>query len=397
MEELSMEKVVIVSAKRTAIGAFGGTLKDIVPAELARSVLESILMNINIDKEYIEEVILGCILQAGHGQNIARQTALNTGLPIKTVATTINQVCGSGLSSVILACRGIASGDISIAAAGGTENMSLSPYIAEGIRWGVKMNDIKLRDSMMSDALTDSFHAIHMGITAENIAEKYGISRQEQDRFALYSQQKAQKAIKEGRFKDEIAPVELPKKKDCPLFEIDEFPRFNTTIEGLAKLRPAFKKDGTVTAGNSSGINDGAAMVLVMSKTKASELGVKPLAQIVSYAAIGVDPKIMGIGPVYSTKLALKKAGMDIKDIGLIEANEAFAAQSIAVMREAGFREDITNVNGGAIALGHPVGASGARILTTLLHEMKRRNVEFGLATLCVGGGMGVSLIIQNI
>ena len=393
-----MEKVIIAAAKRTAIGSFGGALKDIPPSELARVVLEDMISEIRFDKEYIEELILGCILQAGQGQNIARQTALRSGLPVQTVATTINQVCGSGLSSIIQASRGIMSRDTNVVAAGGTENMSLSPYVAEGIRWGIKMNDIKLRDTMISDALTDSFHDIHMGITAENIAEKFGISRQEQDQFALYSQQKAQKAIKEGRFKDEIVPVEIPQKKGCPhVFETDEFPRCNTTIEGLAKLKPAFMKDGTVTAGNSSGINDGAAMVLVMSKTKASELGVKPLAQVISYAAIGVDPKIMGIGPVYSTRLALKKAGLDIKDIGLIEANEAFAAQSIAVMREAGFNEDITNVNGGAIALGHPVGASGARILTTLLHEMKRRNVEFGLATLCVGGGMGVSVIIQNI
>lgn len=393
-----MDKVVITAAKRTAIGSFGGSLLNIPASTLAAQVIENIMSCLMIDRDIVDECILGCTLQTGQGQNIARQAALNSGLSVKTTAMTINQVCGSGLLSVILAYRSIITGDASIVIAGGTENMSRAPYIAEGVRWGVKMNDTKLRDSMMSDALTDSFLDIHMGITAENIAKKFGISRHEQDAFAAHSQNKAEKAIKSERFKAEIVPVTIPQKKgEAVIFETDEFPRFDTSIDSLSKLRPAFIKDGTVTAGNSSGINDGASILLMMTEKKANELGIKPLAQIVSYSQAGVDPAFMGLGPIYSTELALKNAGMVIDDIGLIELNEAFAAQSIAVMHEAGFDEEKTNVNGGAIALGHPVGASGARILTTLLHEMKKRNEELGLACLCVGGGMGVSVIIRNI
>ena len=393
-----MDKVVITAAKRTAIGSFGGSLLNIPASTLAAQVIENIMSCLMIDRDIVDECILGCTLQTGQGQNIARQAALNSGLSVKTTAMTINQVCGSGLLSVILAYRSIITGDASIVIAGGTENMSRAPYIAEGVRWGVKMNDTKLRDSMMSDALTDSFLDVHMGITAENIAKKFGISRHEQDAFAAHSQNKAEKAIKSERFKAEIVPVTIPQKKgEAVIFETDEFPRFDTSIDSLSKLRPAFIKDGTVTAGNSSGINDGASILLMMTEKKANELGIKPLAQIVSYSQAGVDPAFMGLGPIYSTELALKNAGMVIDDIGLIELNEAFAAQSIAVMHEAGFDEEKTNVNGGAIALGHPVGASGARILTTLLHEMKKRNEELGLACLCVGGGMGVSVIIRNI
>jgi len=393
-----MEKIYIVSAKRTAVGNYGGALIGISAEKLARVVLEKTISDLSIDKKEIDEVILGCILQAGLGQNLARQVAVNTGLPIEVPAMTLNQVCGSGLRSVSLGTQIIKAGDREVIIAGGVENMSRAPYLLNEARWGTKMGDVDLKDSMISDALTDSFNKYHMGMTAENIAKKYGISREEQDEFAAFSQEKAKFAIEKGKFKDEIVPISIPQRKgERIFFDTDEFPRFGTTVEKLSKLRPAFEKDGSVTAGNSSGINDGAAIIVLMSERKAAELQIKPIAEVISYASVGVDPKIMGIGPVFSTKLALEKANLRIEDIGLIEANEAFAAQSIAVIREAGFDTDKVNVNGGSIALGHPVGASGARILTTLLYEMKKRNEEYGLATLCVGGGMGVSVIVKNI
>lgn len=393
-----MEKVVIVSAKRTAIGSYGGGLKEISAEMLARVLIEKTISDISIDKNEIDEVILGCSIQAGLGQNLARQVAVNAGLPLKIPAITINQVCGSGLRSTSLGAQIIKTGDSEVIIVGGTENMSRAPYLLNEARWGARMGDVDLKDSMMFDALNDSFNNYHMGITAENLARKYGISRTEQDEFAISSQQKARYAIENGKFKDEIIPVMTPQKKGVEIvFDIDEFPRFDTTIEKLSKLKPAFQKNGTVTAGNSSGINDGAAIIVLMSGKKAAKLQIKPIAEIISYASVGVDPTIMGIGPVVSTRIALSKAKLKIEDIGIIEANEAFAAQSIAVIREAKFDIDKVNVNGGAIALGHPVGASGARILTTLLHEMKRRKEEFGLATLCVGGGMGVSVVIKNI
>ncbi len=393
-----MEQPVIVAAKRTAIGAYGGAFKDIPAEQLARTVLEELISDIGIDKNDVDEVILGCVLQAGLGQNVARQVAINAGLAIKTPAMTINQVCGSGLRSVSLAAQTIKTGDNDIVIAGGMENMSRAPYIQESLRWGAKMGSVTSKDSMLSDALIDVFSDIHMGITAENIAEQYDISRVQQDEFATDSQQKAEIAIKNNRFKKEIVPISIPQKKGEPLVIVtDEYPRFGTTADKLARLRPAFKKDGMVTAGNASGINDGAAVLILMSRRRAKQLGIKPLAEVLSYASVGVEPKIMGMGPVNACKNALKKARLTTQDIGLFEVNEAFAAQSIAVLRALDLDIDKVNVNGGAIALGHPVGASGARILTTLLYEMKKRNEEHGLATLCVGGGMGVAVIVKNI
>ncbi|MBT3320251.1 MAG: acetyl-CoA C-acetyltransferase [Clostridia bacterium] len=392
-----MSNPVIVAAKRTAIGGYGGTLAGIGAEQLARIVLEQVIEDTGLDKGEIDEVILGCVLQAGLGQNIARQAAVNAGLPIDTPAMTINQVCGSGLRSVSLAAQTILAGDNDVVIVGGTENMSAVPYVLDDMRWGAKMGTSPARDLMVDDGLTDAFAKTHMGITAENIAEQYDISREEQDEFAAYSQQKAQKAIEEGKFKDEIVPITIPqRKKDDIVFDMDEHPRFGATAQGLAKLRPAFKKDGTVTAGNASGINDGASILIVMSAQKAKTLGMKPLAQIVSYASVGVEPSIMGIGPVAASNAALNKAGLGVGDIGLFELNEAFAAQSLAVLNDLKLPIDKVNVNGGAIALGHPVGASGARILTTLIHEMGKRGDELGLASLCVGGGMGVTVVVKN-
>ena len=392
-----MKNPVIVAAKRTAIGAYGGSLSSLSAAELGRIVTQQVIKETGIDTAVFDEVLLGCILQGGLGQNVARQVAVNSGIPIEVPAMTINQVCGSGLRSVSLAAQTILCGDNSAVLAGGCENMSRAAYVQDNVRFGAKMGDVVMRDMMVGDALTDVFSNVHMGITAENIAEKYGISRQEQDEFAAYSQQKAQDAIEAGKFKEEIVPVVIPqRKKDDIVFDTDEHPRFGTTAQALSKLRPAFKPDGTVTAGNASGINDGACALIVMSADKAAELGMKPLSEIVSYASAGVEPSIMGIGPVPASRFALEKAGLTVSDIGLFELNEAFASQSLAVLKELQIPIEKVNVNGGAIALGHPVGASGARILTTLIYEMKRQGQEFGLASLCVGGGMGVSMIIKN-
>lgn len=340
---------------------------------------------------------MGCVLQAGIGQNLSRQASVRAGIPVSVPATTINMVCGSGLKTVCLAAQSIITGENQIVVAGGAENMSQAPYLQNDLRWGVKMGEVKLIDSMICDALTDVFNQYHMGITAENLAEKYGINRADQDLFAKNSQEKAERAQKDGLFNNEIVPVNVKlKKNDSKLVELDEYIRFGTTVEKLSLLKPAFKKDGTVTAGNASGINDGAAGLVIMSKEKAQTLGIRPLAKIISYASAGVDPSIMGIGPVEACRIALRKANLKISDIGLIEANEAFAAQALAVTRELGLDPEKVNVNGGAIALGHPVGASGARILVTLLYEMHRRNIRFGMATLCIGGGMGISIIIER-
>ena len=393
-----MKNPVIVAAKRTAIGGYGGTLSSVSAAQLGKTVTQQVIDDTGLDRALIDEVLLGCILQGGLGQNVARQVAVNSGIPVEVPAMTINQVCGSGLRSVSLAAQTIISGDNKIVLAGGTENMSRAAYVSDSVRFGAKMGDVSLRDMMVGDALTDVFSNVHMGITAENIADKYEISRKEQDEFAAISQQKAQVAIEGGKFKEEIVPVAIPqRKKDDLIFDTDEHPRFGTTKETLAKLRPAFKKDGTVTAGNASGINDGACALIVMSAEKAEELGIKPLAEIVSYSSAGVEPSVMGLGPIPASRQALQKAGLQTGDIDLFELNEAFAAQSIAVLRDLEIPMDKVNVNGGAIALGHPVGASGARILTTLVYELRRRKQELGLASLCVGGGMGVTVIIRNV
>ncbi|MFC5541115.1 acetyl-CoA C-acetyltransferase [Ureibacillus sp. FSL K6-3587] len=392
-----LEEVVIVSAVRTAIGSFQGSLKDIPAPTLGSIVIKEALHRAGIEPNQVDEVIMGNVLQAGLGQNPARQAAIQAGLPETVPAMTINKVCGSGLKSVHLAAQAIAVGEADIVVAGGFENMSQAPYLLKNARSGFKMGDQNLVDSMIHDGLWCAFNDYHMGITAENLASQYHITREEQDEFAARSQARAAKAIVEGKFKEEIVPVEIPQRKGDPIiFDTDEFVRPGTTVEKLSALRPAFKKDGTVTAGNASGINDGAAAVVVMSKKKAEELGITPLASIVANAAVGVDPAIMGIGPAEAVRKALKKSDLTLDQIELIEANEAFAAQSIAVDRELHFDSDKLNVNGGAIALGHPIGASGARILVTLLHEMKRRDAKLGLATLCIGGGQGVATIVQR-
>lgn len=392
-----MKKVVIASAVRTAIGSFGGSLSGVSAVELGAIVIKEALNRAKVKPDMVDEVFMGCVLQAALGQNVARQASIRAGIPVEVPTMTINKVCGSGLRSVSLAFQSILTGDNEIVVAGGTENMSQAPYYLPKARWGLRMGNGELVDGMIYDGLWDIFNGYHMGITAENLAEKYGITREEQDEFAAASQQKAEKAIKEGKFKDEIIPVEIPQRKGDPvIFDTDEFPRPGTTVEKLAKLKPAFKKDGTVTAGNASGINDGAAALVIMSEEKAKELSIEPLATIVAWASGGVDPSIMGLGPVPATKKVMEKAGLTVNDMDLIEANEAFAAQSIAVARELKFDMEKVNVNGGAIALGHPIGASGARILVTLLHEMKKRNSKYGLATLCIGGGMGTSLIVKR-
>ncbi len=393
-----MKEVVIVSAARTAIGSFGGSLAGFSAVQLGVFAAREAIKRAGINPAEINETIVGNILSAGEGQNIARQISINSGIPETSPAMTINKLCGSGLRAVSMAAQFIMLGDADIVLAGGTENMSNAPYLLKKARFGYKMGHDEIVDSMIQDGLMDSFNNYHMGITAENIAEQWGIGREEQDEFALKSQLKTEKAQKENKFKDEIVPIEIPQRKGEPLiFDKDEFPKSGLSIEKLAALRPAFKKDGTVTAGNASGINDGAAMLIVMSKEKAVELGLKPLARIISYANAALDPKIMGYGPVPATKAALLKAKLKIEEIDLIEANEAFASQSISVLRDLKMDPDKVNVNGGAIALGHPIGASGARILTTLLYEMKRRNAKTGLATLCIGGGMGTSMIIEKL
>ena len=393
-----MGEIVIASACRTAIGTFGGTLKDVPAAELGAIVVKEAVKRAGIKPEMVDEVIFGNVLQAGLGQNIARQVTLKAGLPIETTAMTINIVCGSGLKSVALAANQILAGESEIVVCGGTENMSAAPNAVPSARWGARMNNSKMIDVMVNDGLWDAFNQYHMGITAENVAEKYGITREMQDEFAVASQSKAEAAIKAGKFKDEIVPVVIHGKKGDTVFDTDEHPKFGTTLEKVAKLKPAFKRDGgTVTAANASGINDSAAALVVMTKEKADELGIKPLATIVSYATGGVDPSIMGVGPVPAVTKAMARANMTIDDIDLIEANEAFAAQSLAVAQDLKFDMSKVNVNGGAIALGHPIGASGARILVTLLYEMqKREDAHTGLATLCIGGGQGQALIVKK-
>ena len=392
-----MREVVIVSAVRTAIGSFGGSLKDIPAAELGSIVIKEAVNRAGIKPELVNEVVMGNVIQAGLGQNVARQAAVKAGLPIEIPAMTLNMVCGSGLRSVALAAQMIKAGDCDVVVAGGMENMSRAPYALETTRWGQRMGDGKLVDTMIKDALSDAFNNYHMGVTAENIVKEWGLTREELDEFSLNSQLKAEKAIKEGKFKDEIVPVMVPQRKGEPkVFDTDEGPRFGSTMEGLARLKPCFIKDGKVTAGNSSGINDGAAAFVVMSAEKATELGVTPLATIVSYGHKGLDPAIMGYGPFHATKAAMENANLTVEDMDLIEANEAFAAQSIAVAKDLHFDMSKVNVNGGAVALGHPVGASGARILVTLLHEMQRRDAKKGLATLCIGGGMGTAMIVER-
>lgn len=390
-----MRNAVIVSAVRTAVGSFGGTLKDISAADLGAIVIKEAVKRAGIQLADVDEVYMGNVVQAGQGQNVARQAAVKAGIPVEKPAVTLNMVCGSGLRAVSLAAQLVRLGDADVIVAGGTENMSMAPYAMPKARWGQRMGNATMIDTMINDALTDAFSGVHMGITAENIAEQWNITRQEQDAFAAASQQKAEAAIKAGKFADEIVAVEIPQRKGDPIvFNTDEYPRFGATAEGMAKLKPAFKKDGTVTAGNASGINDGAAALVIMSEDKAKELGLKPLAKILSYGSKGLDPAIMGYGPFYATKAALENANLTVADLDLIEANEAFASQSIAVARDLQFDMSKVNVNGGAIAIGHPVGASGARILVTLLHEMQRRDAKTGLATLCIGGGMGTAIIV---
>ncbi|MBM7615982.1 acetyl-CoA C-acetyltransferase [Alkaliphilus hydrothermalis] len=392
-----MKEIVIASAVRTAIGNYGGALADVSAVDLGALVIKEALNRANVKPEQVDEVYMGCILQAGLGQGVARQASIKAGIPSGIPATTINMLCGSGLRTVSLAAQTIIAGDNDIVVAGGTENMSQAPYLLPKARWGMRMGHGQVMDSMIHDALTDAFNDYHMGITAENLVEKYGLTREEQDQFAAESQNKAEKAIAEGKFKEEIVPVSIPQRKGDPIiFDTDEFPKAGVTAEKLGKLRPAFKKDGSVTAANASGINDGAAALVIMTKEKADELGIKPLATLVSYGNAGVEPSIMGIGPVPATQKALEKAGLKIEDMDLIEANEAFAAQALAVGKELNWVAERVNVNGGAIALGHPVGASGARILVTLLHEMQKRESNYGLATLCIGGGMGTAVIVKR-
>ena len=392
-----MREVVIVSAARTPIGSFGGSLKGIPTRKLGAIAIKAAVERAGIKPEMVEEVIMGAVLQGGLGQNVARQMTLDAGLPIEVPAMTINKVCGSGLRAVELAAQIIKAGDADIVVAGGAENMSATAYALPSARWGARMNNAQMVDMMVNDGLWDAFNGYHMGITAENVAEQWGITREELDEFSVISQNRAEEAIKAGKFKDEIVPVEIPQRKGDPIvFDTDEFPKFGTTIDKVAKLKPAFKKDGIVTAANASGINDAGAAVVVMSKEKAEELGIKPLCTIKSYASAGVDPSIMGVGPVPASRKALDKAGLTIEDIDLVEANEAFAAQSLAVRKDLNLDPEKTNVNGGAIAIGHPIGASGCRILITLIYEMMRRDSKYGLATLCIGGGMGTALIVER-
>ncbi len=392
-----MREVVIVSARRSPIGNFGGSLKELSAVEIGTQVVSESLKAIGLEPHLVDEVIMGNVLSAGLGQNISRQIAINAGIPNETSSYTVNKVCGSGLKSVILGAQSIMLGDNDVVIVGGTESMSQSPYIVPSHRFGQKMGNSTMIDTMMKDGLTDAFDDFPMGLTAENVVDLYQLSRQEQDKFAASSQMKAEKAIKSGRFDAEIVPMVSPVRKGEPLVvTTDEYPRFGTSVESLAKLKPAFKKEGTVTAGNSSGINDGAAVLILMEKEKADSLGLESLGTILSYATSGVDPKIMGTAPISATKKALKKAGLTVEDLDLVEANEAFAAQSLSVQSELALDPEIVNVNGGAIALGHPIGASGARVLVTLLHEMKKREATNGLASLCIGGGQGISLLVKR-
>ena len=391
-----MREVVIVSACRTPIGSFGGTLKNVSAADLGAITVKEAVKRAGIAPEMVDEVVYGNVLQAGLGQNVARQVSIKAGLPVETTAVTINIVCGSGLKTVAMAAQAIKSGDADIIVAGGTESMSMAPYVVPSARWGARMNNGKIVDCMVNDGLWDAFNQYHMGITAENVVEQWGLTREQQDEFAVRSQNLAEAAIKAGKFKDEIVPVVIPNKKGDIIFDTDEYPKFGATLEKMAKLKPAFKKDGTVTAANASGINDGATALVVMAKDKAEELGLTWLCEVVSYATGGVDPSIMGVGPIVSCTKAMNKAGMTIDDIDLIEANEAFAAQSLAVARDLKFDINKVNVNGGAIALGHPIGCSGARILVTLIYEMMKRDAKTGMATLCIGGGQGQTLIVKR-
>ena len=389
-------KVVLAGACRTAIGVMGGQFANTSAVELGTIVIKEALKRAGVSPDQVDEVYMGNVIQAGNGQNPARQAAVYAGIPNEVPATTINVLCGSGRHCVNLAAKLIAAGDADIIVAGGMENMTMAPYMLRNGRYGYRMGNATIEDAMIKDGLTDAFHNYHMGITAENICEQWGLTREELDEFAAWSQNKCEKAMAEGKFKDEIVPVEVKKKKETILVDTDEGPRKGITKEGLAKLRPAFKKDGMVTAGNASGINDGAAALIVMSEEKAKELGVTPMATWIGGELAGCDPAIMGIGPVYSTRKVMKKLGMEIGDFDLIEANEAFAAQSVAVGKDLGFDLSKLNVNGGAIALGHPVGCSGARILVSLLYEMQKEDVHTGLATLCVGGGMGCSAVVKR-
>ncbi len=392
-----MTDVVIVAAARTAVGSFSGAISKIPASDLGAHLIRSLLANSGVKPEQVSEVILGQVLTAGAGQNPARQASIRAGLPDMVPAMTINKVCGSGLKATHLAAQAILAGDAEIVIAGGQESMSLAPHVMMGSRGGFRMGDAKLQDSMIVDGLWDVYNQYHMGVTAENVAKKYGVTREDQDRFAFESQRKAEEAQNAGKFKDEIVPVEIPQRKGAPVvFDTDEYPKHGTTLEALAALRPAFDKQGTVTAGNASGLNDGAAAVIMMSAKKAAALGLKPLARIKAYSSAGVDPQIMGMGPVPASKLCLSKAGWKPQDLDLMEINEAFAAQACAVNKEMGWDTSKINVNGGAIAIGHPIGASGCRILVTLIHEMIRRDAHKGLASLCIGGGMGVALAIER-
>jgi acetyl-CoA C-acetyltransferase len=391
-----MEDIVIAGAARTAIGKFGGTLAKTPAADLGAHVMRKLMERSGLAPEQVSEVILGQVLAAGVGQNPARQAAIKAGLPDMVPAMTINKVCGSGLKAVMLAAQSVANGDAEVVIAGGQENMSIAPHVLNGSRDGFRMGDAKMVDSMIVDGLWDAFNQYHMGVTAENVAKEYAVSREDQDEFAVHSQQKAEAAQKSGRFKDEIIPFEIPSKKGPVVFADDEYPRHGATLEAMKGLKPAFDKNGSVTAGNASGINDGAAAVIVTSARKAKELGLKPLARIRAFASAGVDPKYMGMGPVPASKRCLARAGWEPKDLDLMEINEAFAAQAIAVNRQMGWDTSKVNVNGGAIALGHPIGASGCRILVTLLHEMQKRDASKGLASLCIGGGMGVALAVER-
>ena len=392
-----MRDVVIVSAVRTPIGSFGGVFKNVPAVDLGVIAVKEAMDRISLNPNEIDEVILGNVLQAGLGQNVARQIAIKAGIPDVVPSFTVNKVCGSGLKTVQLAAQAIAAGEADVVVAGGAESMSLSPYVVPNARFGFKMGNVQMIDTMICDGLTDAFNHYHMGITAENVAEKYGISRQAQDEMALASQQKAAIALQTGRFKDEIVPVSIANKKgEATVVDTDEYPKIGTTLEKLAGLRPAFKKDGTVTAGNASGINDGAAILILMSGDKAKKLGLKPLVTITSCASAGVAPELMGIGPIPASEKALQKAGLTVNDIDLFEANEAFAAQALAVCNSLKLPAEKVNVNGGAIALGHPIGASGARILISLIYEMKKRDAKNGLATLCIGGGQGIAMIVSR-
>ena len=390
-----MREIVIASAVRTPVGKFLGSFSNVSAVELGTIAVKEALKRANIKPDQVDETYFGCVIQSALLPNVARQVSINAGIPVDKPALTINILCGSGLRAVSMAAQMIKAGDADIVVAGGTENMSMAPYTASAMRMGARMGETKMQDTLLNDALICAFEHYHMGVTAENIAEQWGITRQEQDEFACRSQNRAEAAVKSGRFKDEIVPVTIKTKKGEIVVDTDEHPTFGTTMETLAKLKPAFKKDGTVTAGNASGINDAASALVLMSKEKADELGIKPMAKVLGYATHGVEPRIMGIGPIEASRKALKMANLTVEDMDLIESNEAFAAQSIAVARELKFDMEKVNVNGGAIAIGHPIGASGARILTTLLYEMKKRSSKKGLATLCIGGGMGTALVVE--